>query len=80
MSKGPGRVQRAIISAFDSAPDQRFTVSEMAALVYPGAPLEKRHFDAVHRALMRLTPALNLFKCRVGLSDAFCWQHVWGRR
>lgn len=79
MSKGPGRVQRAIIHAFESAPDRRFTVAEMAALVYPGTSLEKRHLDAVHRALLRLTPTLGLFKCRATLPRAFGWQHVWGR-
>jgi hypothetical protein len=79
MSKGPGRVQSAIINTFESAPEGRFTVAQLAARAYPSVPLEKRHLNAVHAALIKLTPVLGLSKCRVGALGRQGWRHVWGR-
>lgn len=79
MSKGPGRVQSAIINAFESVPEGRFTVAQLAVRAYPGVTLEKRHLNAVHGALIKLTPVLSLRKCRVGTLGRQGWRHVWGR-
>lgn len=79
MSKGPGKVQRAIIAAFEHEPSRRFTTAELAELTFPDATIEKNKTDAVHRALMKLTPVLGLTKSRIALPNAFGWQHRWGR-
>lgn len=79
MSKGPGRVQRAITAAFEAEPTRRFTTAELAAIAYPGTTVEKNHTDAVHRALTKLTAPLGLTKSRIALPNAFGWQHLWGR-
>ncbi len=79
MSKGPGRVQRAIINTLEQSPTWRFTVSEMASRVYPGQPIGKPQRDAVHRALTKLAPTLGLSKCRVGTLGSLGWHHRWGR-
>lgn len=78
MSRGPGRIQRQIIGAFEAAPDQRLTTSEIAVAVY-GDELEKWQVDAVSRSLRTLAPRLGLTKCRVGTPDRFGWRHIWGR-
>ena len=35
MSKGPGQVQRAIMAAFESEPDNAFLLSELCERAYP---------------------------------------------
>jgi hypothetical protein len=51
MSRGPGRVQRAIEAAFRASPQAAFAVEELAALAYPGTgQIAKRHRVAVLRA------------------------------
>jgi hypothetical protein len=55
MSKGPGRVERAIIAAFKAEPDRAFTTEELALAVYAGLNrAEKKHRVAVLRAMRRL--------------------------
>jgi len=77
MSRGPGRIQRAIAELFDAKPDGRFTTRELASHAYPGAEIGKSQIDAVLRAIPSITPAITA--CRVGASDRFGWHHVWGR-
>lgn len=50
MSRGPGRVQQAIQAIFASAPRSTFTVEDLAGLIYPGSPVEKKHRVAILRA------------------------------
>lgn len=52
MGKGPGRIELAIEAAFDAAPDDAFTTSELCQLAYPGInAVEKKHRVAVLRAV-----------------------------
>jgi hypothetical protein len=52
MSRGPGRVQRAIESVFRDNPSATFSTEELVAHVYPGINrIEKAHRVAVLRAL-----------------------------
>ncbi len=46
MSRGPGRLQRGLIAAFQAEPDRRFTIEELAALVYPGEAFKRDHASA----------------------------------
>ena len=78
MSKGPGRVMRAIADAFEAQPHRRFTTEELAACAYPGEPIEKRHTDAVTRAVAKIAPTLGLKKCRARPRYAAGWRNVWG--
>ena len=73
MSKGPGRVQRAIMAAIEAEPGRRWTVEELAAAVYSGE-IGRAQTSAVRRAIA----LLGLQKCRVALPDTFGWRHVIG--
>lgn len=56
MSRGPGRIERAVGAAFEANPSRTFTVAELAAVAYPDAPaIEKRHRVAVIRAADRVS-------------------------
>ena len=51
MSRGPGKIERAIELLFQDHPDRIFTVDDLAAAAYPGINRpEKRHRVAVLRA------------------------------
>ncbi len=55
MSKGPGRVERAIEAAFEAEPDRAFTTEELVFQVYPGLNrCEKKHRVALLRAMKRI--------------------------
>ena len=52
MSRGPGKVQRAIEAAFAATPDAIFVVEELVAIAYPGVvQIERKHRSAVVRAV-----------------------------
>jgi hypothetical protein len=52
MSKGPGKIERAILAAVDAEPDNAFTVGDLCARAYPRINrIEKRHRVAVLRAM-----------------------------
>ncbi len=73
MSKGPGRVQRAIIAAFADEPARRFTTEELATCVFGTAPTAS-HIETVRQALNKL----GLKKSRAGQRKTGGWHHVWG--
>jgi hypothetical protein len=50
MSKGPGRIQRAIKALFEAEPDNAFTTTELCERVYGVKDTGKRHRIAVIRA------------------------------
>jgi hypothetical protein len=51
MSRGPGRIERAIGKLLAANPDASFTIIEVAKHCYPdAAPIEKRHTVSVLRA------------------------------
>jgi hypothetical protein len=50
MSKGPGRIQRAISAAFAAEPDNAFTTSELCERVYGSTIIETKHRIALIRA------------------------------
>ncbi len=54
MSKGPGRIMRAIIEATEVEPKRRFTIAELAALAYPGAEIAHKHMVQVRAAVAAL--------------------------
>jgi hypothetical protein len=57
MSRGPGRIQRAIIAAFKRDPKRSFTTQELVVLAYPGVRrIEKKHRVAVLRAARHVAP------------------------
>lgn len=52
MSKGPGRVERAITAALAAEPDGAFTIQDLGSRAYPGLNrMEKRHRVAIIRAM-----------------------------
>jgi hypothetical protein len=55
MSKGPGRVMRAVCDTIDARPECRFAIVELAEFVYPDAPvIERKHLVAVRAAVKKL--------------------------
>lgn len=78
MSRGPGRVQRALISAFEQQPNRRFTVEALAEIVYPECAVSEVQRDTVRRALAKLEPSLQLHRCRAGQSNRRGWRYTVG--
>jgi hypothetical protein len=55
MSKGPGRIERAIAAALDAEPDGAFTTDDLCDRVYRGVNrIEKKHRVAELRAASNL--------------------------
>lgn len=55
MSKGPGRIERAIRALFDAHPDLAFVTDELAEHCYPETrPIERRHQVSVLRAAHKI--------------------------
>lgn len=81
MSRGPGRVQSAIIHAFESEPTRRFSVEDLAGIAFPDQEIGPVHTGTISRALK--TPALarklNLRRCRAGRRRTGGWHHVYER-
>jgi hypothetical protein len=50
VSRGPGRIERAIWALFDANPDGVFFTDELAEHCYPDAVIERKHMVAVLRA------------------------------
>jgi hypothetical protein len=62
MSRGPGRLQRAIRAAFEAEPDNAFLLSELCERVYRGINrIEKKHRVALARAAR-------------GIPELECWR------
>jgi hypothetical protein len=65
MSKGPGKVERAIEKLLDKRPNDAFTIEQVCSYVYPGQQIERRHRGAVLRAAANVTkrrPSLQIWK------------------
>ena len=54
MSRGPGKIERAIAALLDGSPDMAVTAEELAERVYGTAAVEHKHIVSVLRALRRL--------------------------
>jgi hypothetical protein len=55
VSRGPGRVERAIRALLDANPDDAFTTSDLAERCYPNAaPVEHKHRVAVRGAAQKV--------------------------
>ena len=50
MSRGPGRIERAIRALFDANPDAAFTTDDLCRACYPARRVEHKHRVAVWRA------------------------------
>lgn len=59
MSRGPGKIERAIEVAFTAAPHETFSVAELGSVTYPSLNrVEKRHRVAIIRAADRVASRL----------------------
>ena len=54
MSKGPGRIERAIEAIFAAEPDNAFTTDDLCDRAYPGERIERKHRVAVLRAAAKV--------------------------
>lgn len=74
MSRGPGRIERAIRALFDASPDLAFVTDELVEHCYPDAkPIERKHQVAVLRAAWNVVardPNWGAIRGRNG--DVFC--------
>ena len=60
MSRGPGRIERAIEAAFTAEPSRAFPVETLALVAFPGVNrLEKKHRIAVLRAAHKVAERLD---------------------
>ena len=70
MSRGPGRIERAIYDLFEGHPEGAWTTEDLCRLVYPAADrIEKKHRVAVVRAMKTI-----LAKTGDQHRDWTCWQ------
>jgi len=77
MSRGAGVVQRRLVEAIRAEPKRRFKVKELAEIVFPGEPVERKHEVSVRRALKNL-PDLDLHLYKAGKSCTRGWRYlVW---
>jgi hypothetical protein len=59
VSRGPGKIERAIEAAFLEAPDATFSVADLGPVAYPGLNrVEKRHRVAILRAADKVAARL----------------------
>jgi hypothetical protein len=56
MSRGPGHIARAIAEHLAAHPSGKFTIGALAAIAYPGVPIEKKHRVATARAVNKVAP------------------------
>jgi hypothetical protein len=54
VSRGPGRIERAIRALFDANPDLAFITDEVAEHCFPGVPMERKHRVSVLRAAWKV--------------------------
>jgi hypothetical protein len=78
MSRGRGIVQRRIIAAFDAEPSRRFSIEELASVVYPGKTIERSQREAVRRALQSIGPVIGVHRSRAGRLGTRGWHHIIG--
>ena len=71
MSKGPGRVQRKLTDAL--ATGERYTVEELAGVVFPGEAIGPKHKSSVRRSLGKL--GVTIHKSRAGTWGAKGWRY-----
>ena len=75
MSRGPGKIERAIEAAFADTPDDIFMVEDLVALAYPGVNrIEKKHRVAVLRAAAKVcgrTDWRQIYSSRPGGGSVF---------
>jgi hypothetical protein len=58
MSRGPGRIERAIRALFDAHPDRHISTDDLVAHCYPGINhIERKHRVAVLRAAHKVVAA-----------------------
>ncbi len=70
MSRGPGRIERAIHDLFDQHPEGAWTTEDLCRVIYPTANrTEKKHRVAVLRAMKKIAGKTDAL-CR----DWICWQ------
>lgn len=76
MSRGPGKIERAIEAAFSAMPSATFSVAELGPIAYPGLNrVEKRHRVAILRAADKVAARLwwkGLTSERPGGSIVYC--------
>jgi len=75
MSRGPGIVQRSLMTAFQSQLGRPFTIEELAKVAFPGELIEHAHMVSVRRALRNL-PGLKPHFQRTGESGTRGWRYL----
>src|ERR1700677_2578337 len=69
MSRGPGRIERAIEATFTRFPAKTFSTAELATIVYPGVNrLDKKHRVSILRAAGKVAK-------RIGWGYRNTWAH-----
>ena len=76
MSRGPGRIERAIEAIFDAEPDNAFSTDDLCWRVYRGINrVEKKHRVSVTRAAWKIAQRRESLECL--RSDALGRTSVW---
>jgi len=73
MSKGYGRIQRALMLLFKNHPGRLFSIDDLVAAVYEGQPVTQVHRDYINAAMKKLAPMLGVNKFRAGRMKEGGW-------
>lgn len=76
---GPGRVQRGVKQVFTTYPNGRFTVREIADMIYAPEPAGRVQQHTVGRVLHKLAPEIGLTRSRVKSPRTLGWEYRWGK-
>jgi hypothetical protein len=74
MSRGPGRIERALAAIFDAEPENAFTSEELCARIYSthGVPIQTKHHISLIRAaktLAKRRPEIIWFRSQIRGSE-----------
>lgn len=75
MSRGPGKIELAIVAALDGDPDNAFTTDDLCRRTYSTNRIEKKHRVAVTRAALKVQSQRRFLQCyrTEGLGGTYVW-------
>lgn len=80
MSRGPGRIQKAIAAALHAEPGWRFTANDMAVRIFPEDRIDQSKLSSIHRALNAMAADFGLTKINDGTQGYSGCRQVWVRQ
>jgi hypothetical protein len=80
MSRGPGKIQRAIRELLLASPERTFTLDDLGALIYPGEEFTKSRRIHLQRSIEKIIASLAWGRRRVGNRVEYMRLETFSRR